>query len=189
LAVLSQGKPLRLYLKSAVCTVWFRIRGIDSSLVSCDGRLPVLYGAGKVTIGKGFATRGRLLPCELGSATAAAELRIGDGVFINQGASVVAHSYIEIGDNTLIGDFAAVYDTNHHGIDSAHPTKSAAVIIGTNVWIGRCALVMPGSRIGDHTVVTAGSVVKGDLPARVLADGNPARVVRHLEIADSWTRQ
>jgi acetyltransferase-like isoleucine patch superfamily enzyme len=48
--------------------------------------------------------------------------------------------------------------------------------------------VLPGSEIGDHTVVAARSVVKGVLPPRVLATGNPAVVVRQLEIPDGWRR-
>jgi acetyltransferase-like isoleucine patch superfamily enzyme len=48
--------------------------------------------------------------------------------------------------------------------------------------------VLPGSKIGDHTVVSAGSVVRGDLPPRVLAVGNPATPVKDLEIPDGWRR-
>jgi acetyltransferase-like isoleucine patch superfamily enzyme len=49
-------------------------------------------------------------------------------------------------------------------------------------------LVLPGSEIGDHTVVAAHSVVKGSLPPRVLAAGNPAMVVRELDIPPGWQR-
>jgi maltose O-acetyltransferase len=56
------------------------------------------------------------------------------------------------------------------------------------VWLGRSVIVLPGSKIGDHTVVAAGSIVKGDLPPRVLAAGNPARVVRELNVPDGWRR-
>ena len=179
---------LSYLLKSAACTAWFRARGVRCSLVACDGRLPVLYRKGQVSIGKRFSVRGRTAACELGAAVPGAHLEIGDRVFINQGASVVAHCQVEIGDDTKVGDFAAIYDTNHHMVDPAHPAKSAPVIIGSNVWLGRGVLVLPGSKIGDHTVVAAGSVVRGDLPPRVLAAGDPAQVVRELEIPDGWRR-
>ncbi len=52
---------------------------------------------------------------------------------------------------------------------------------------GRGVLVLSGSTIAVHTVAAAGSAVKGEVPARVLSDGNPARGVRHLEIIDGWT--
>ena len=182
------SRRLSLYLKSGICTLWFRLRGIRSSVVGCDGRLPLLYSSGQVTIGKRLGVRGRIAPCELGAAWSGAYLRIGDRVFINQGASVVAFCGIEIGNDTLIGDFVFVYDTNHHGLDPAHPTKSAPIVIGSNVWLGHGVVVLPGSKIGNHTVVAAGSIVKGDLPPRVLAAGDPARVIRELDIPEGWVR-
>ena len=54
-------------------------------------------------------------------------------------------------------------------------------MIGDNVWLGGGAIVLPGVTIGENTVVGAGSVVTRDLPANVVAVGNPARVVRSLE--------
>jgi acetyltransferase-like isoleucine patch superfamily enzyme len=176
------------YIKSAVCTAWFRIRGIKSSLVVCDGRMPVLYCSGNVQIGRRLIVRGRIARCEIGATEPNARLRIGDRVFINHGASVTATYHVEIGDDTLIGDFVTLYDSNWHRVEPAHPTRSAQVIIGNNVWLGHGVVVLPGSKIGDHTVVAAGSIVKGDLPPRVLAAGNPAQVVRELKIPDGWRR-
>ena len=176
-----------LYIKSAVCTVLFRLHGFQSSLVCCDGRLPVLTGGGNIRIGHRFVIRGHVAPCEL-SSEANSQLIIGDRVFINQGVVVAAKESIEIGDDALIGDFSAIYDSNYHQLDPSHPDKPRPVTIGKNVWLGNGVLVLPGSQIGDHTVVAARSVVKGTLPPRVLAAGNPAVVVRQLEIPDGWRR-
>jgi acetyltransferase-like isoleucine patch superfamily enzyme len=176
-----------LYIKSAVCTAWFRLHGFQTSLVACDGRLPVLTGGGTIRIGRRFVIRGRVAPCEL-TAEAHAQLLIGDRVFLNQGVVIAAKESIEIGDDTLIGDFSAIYDSNYHQLDPSHPDKPRPVTIGKNVWLGSGVLVLPGSRIGDHTVVAARSVVKGNLPPRVLAAGNPAVVVRELEIPEGWRR-
>jgi acetyltransferase-like isoleucine patch superfamily enzyme len=109
-------------------------------------------------------------------------------VFLNQGVVIAAKESIEIGDDSLIGDFSAIYDSNYHQLDPSHPDKPRPVTIGKNVWLGNGVLVLPGSQIGDHTVVAARSVVKGTLPPRVLAAGNPAVVVRQLEIPDGWRR-
>ena len=125
--------------------------------------------------------RGHVAPCEI-SARGNAQLLIGDRVFLNQGVVIAAKESIEIGDDTLIGDFSAIYDSNYHQLDPSHPDKPRPVTIGKNVWLGNGVLVLPGSQIGDHTVVAARSVVKGSLPPRVLAAGNPAVVVRQLEI-------
>ncbi len=177
-----------LYFRSAFCTALFKARGIPCKLVSCEGRLPMVYNKGTVTFKGRLGVGGRLLPVEIGAAAPDAYLHVGDQVYLNNGASVVAYCGIEIGDNTFIGDFVAIYDTNHHSIDRAHPTRSAPVVIGSNVWLGRHVTVLPGSKIGDHTVVSAGSVVKGDLPPRVLAAGNPATPVKDLDIPDDWHR-
>jgi acetyltransferase-like isoleucine patch superfamily enzyme len=181
-------KNLRLYLKSAACSVWFRLHGFQATLIACDGRLPVLVGGGRVRIGRRFVIRGRIAPCEL-TAEDNAQLLIGERVFLNQGVVIAAKESIEIGDDTLIGDFSAIYDSNYHQIDPSHPDKPRPVTIGKNVWLGNGVLVLPGSRIGDHTVVAARSVVKGSLPPRVLAAGNPAVVVRQLDIPEGWRRR
>ena len=55
-----------------------------------------------------------------------------------------------------------------------------AVHIGKNVWIGSGAIILPGVTIGDNTVIGAGSVVTKDIPANVVAVGNPCRVLREI---------
>lgn len=180
-------KSPALYIRSAICSLLFRMHGFQVSLVACDGRLPRLAGGGKVRIGRRFIIRGHVAPCEI-SAGDSAQLFIGDRVFLNQGVVIAAKESIEIGDDSLIGDFSAIYDSNWHQLDPSHPDKPRPVTIGKNVWLGNGVLVLPGSNIGDHTVVGARSVVKGTLPPRVLAVGNPAVVVRQLEIPDGWRR-
>lgn len=177
-----------LLIKSAACSLLFRLHGFRTSLVACDGRLPRLSGGGNIRIGRRFVIRGHLAPCEF-AASPGAQLLIGERVFVNQGVTIAAKESIEIGDDSLIGDFSAIYDSNYHQIDPSHPDKPRPVTIGRNVWLGNGVLVLPGSTIGDHTVVAARSVVKGDLPPRVLAAGNPAVAVRELEIPDGWRRR
>jgi acetyltransferase-like isoleucine patch superfamily enzyme len=180
-------KFARLLTKSAVCSVLFRLRGFQSPTAICDGLLPVLHGDGDVRIRGRLALRGRVARCEVG-ADRGGRLEIGSRVFINQGASIVATEYIEIGDDCRIGDFAAVYDSDYHLLEPGRPLTHAPVIIGRNVWLGRHAIVLPGSHLGDHVVVGAGAVVKGEVPDRVLVAGNPAKVIRQLEVPDDWRR-
>ncbi len=180
-------KSLTFYFRSAVCTAWFRLHGFQSTLVACDGYLPVLDGAGTVRIGKRFVVRGRVARSEI-SSSKNAEIRIGNRVFLNQGVVISASQSIEIGDDSLIGDFSAIYDSNYHCVDPEHPDVPRPVTIGKNVWLGNGVLVLPGSEIGDHTVVAARSVVRSCLPPRVLAAGNPAKVIRQLDIPDGWRR-
>ena len=72
---------------------------------------------------------------------------------------------------------APMQNTRPSGSASAEP-----ISIGRNVWLGGGVVVCPGVTIGDDTVVGAGSVVTSDLPAEVLAVGNPARVVRSVVV-------
>lgn len=175
-----------LLVQTARLWVRLRLRGMKAGLVTCEGRLPVLITGGDCTLGR-VALRGSIAPIELG-AEAGGRLAVGDRVFINQGASLVAAHSITIGDDSRIGDFVAIYDSDHHPLEEGRETRSAAVTVGRNVWIARGAIILPGVTIGDHAVIGAGAVVTDDVPARTLVAGNPARVVRTLEAGDQWKR-
>jgi acetyltransferase-like isoleucine patch superfamily enzyme len=182
--------PMTLILigvRSVICTVGLRLRGVRCTFVTCEGRLPKIHSAGAVSLGR-LALRGTLLPVELG-ATRGGRLAVGDRTFINQGASVVASLDIDIGSDVRIGDFVAVYDTDHHPLDQDTPTRATAVRIEDNVWLGRGAVVLPGVVIGRHAVVAAGSVVTSDVSAETMVAGNPARFVRALHADPGWRRE
>jgi len=100
---------------------------------------------------------------------------------------VASHS-IEIGDDCLIGDLVAIFDSDHHPMEPSRPTRFAPVRLGRNVWIGRSATILPGVTIGDHAVIAGGSIVTGDVPARTLMAGVPARPIRTLDVPDGWRR-
>ncbi|WP_199302752.1 DapH/DapD/GlmU-related protein [Oscillatoria sp. FACHB-1406] len=59
--------------------------------------------------------------------------------------------------------------------------SAAAIKIGNNVWLGGNVVICPGVTIGDNTTIGAGSVVVKDIPANVVAVGNPCRVIRQLD--------
>jgi len=177
-----------LYLKSALCNVSFKLHGIHSPIVACEGQLPSVLLEGSMRVGKRFCIRGVVARSEI-SVGRDAQLLIGDRVFINQGVTIAAMESVEIGDDTKIGDFSTILDTNFHELEPGRPDKPKPVTIGKNVWLGTGVLVLPGSKIGDHTVVGARSVVRGELPPRVLAVGNPAKAVKQLEIPDGWRRE
>lgn len=111
-------------------------------------------------------------------------LRIGARSFANFGLVALDVAPISIGDDVQIG-------TNVQLLTPTHPTDAALrrdkweaaqpIVIGDNVWLGSGAIVLAGVTIGDNTVVGAGAVVTRDLPANVVAVGNPARVVRSIE--------
>ena len=177
----------RITVASATLSLLLRARGVTSELVRCDGSLPVLYSGGEISIGAGLSVRGRTSRAEFG-AHRGARLELGTGVYINQGASIVASREIRIGDRTRVGDHAAIHDSDYHAVDAAHPTRQAPIRIGADVWIGRSAIIMPGVTVGDGAVIAAGAVVTRDVAPAVLVAGVPARVIRELEVPDGWRR-
>jgi len=177
---------LRLALGTAAANARLKARRVDTGLVTSEGRSPILHTGGQLRLGR-VALRGSAAPVELG-AEPGARLEIGDHVFINQGATVVAALDITIGPDCRIGDYAAIYDTDHHPVDQETPVRRAPVRIGRNVWIGRAAIVLPGVTIGDHAVVAAGSVVTQDVAPRTLVGGNPAKPLRELKAGEDWRR-
>src|SRR3954453_6306228 len=177
---------VRLAIQTARCALLLRAKGLRAGLVTCEGPPPGVYGGGEARIGR-LALRGLTAPVELG-ALPGGRLTIGDRVFVNQGASLVAHLSITIGDDVRVGDPVATYDTAHPPVGQARDARRAPVTIGRNVWLARGALVLPGVTIGDHAVVAAGAVVTEHVPPRTLVAGNPAKVVRELRADDGWRR-
>ena len=110
-------------------------------------------------------------------------ITIGARSFVNYNCVFLDCSQISIGDEVQIAPGVHLYTATHpldpqqrrSGIEQALP-----ITIGDGVWLGGGAIVCPGITIGENTVVGAGSVVTRDLPANVLAFGNPCRVVRPL---------
>ena len=110
-------------------------------------------------------------------------IELGDRVFFNFNCIVLDVCRVRIGDYTLIGPAVQIY-TAMHPLDAAqrrHTEFGKPVEIGSDVWIGGGAVVLPGVRIGSGAVIGAGSVVTRDVPDGVFAAGNPCRVIRHLE--------
>lgn len=108
---------------------------------------------------------------------------LGDRVYINFGLTALDVAEIRIGDGTLIGPQVQLLTPIHPldpgeratGIESARP-----ITIGSNVWIGGGAMILPGVTVGDDAVIGAGAVVTSDVPEATVVVGNPSRVVRHL---------
>ncbi|MGB9374785.1 MAG: sugar O-acetyltransferase [Jiangellales bacterium] len=112
-----------------------------------------------------------------------AHISIGARTFVNSGLTALDVARITIGADVQIGPNVQLL-TPTHPVDPEERLEGwetgLPITIGDNVWLGGGVIVVPGVTIGEHTVVGAGAVVTKDLPARVLAVGNPARVIRRL---------
>ena len=110
-------------------------------------------------------------------------LTVGARTFINFNLTALDVAAITIGDDVQIGPNVQLLTPTHPLEAEARRDKLEAaqpITIGNNVWLGGGVIVLPGVNIGENTVVGAGSVVTRDLPANVVAVGNPARVIREL---------
>jgi maltose O-acetyltransferase len=111
------------------------------------------------------------------------QIRIGARSFVNFGLTALDVAAITIGDDVQMGPHVQLLTPTHPTEPEPRRAKweaAAPITIGNNVWLGGGVIVLPGVTIGDNTVVGAGAVVTRDLPADVVAVGNPARVVRSL---------
>jgi acetyltransferase-like isoleucine patch superfamily enzyme len=116
---------------------------------------------------------------------------IGDDVLIGRGSGIVGHRSITIGDGVFTGHNVYITDANHgyEDVSLSIGKQFAAprpVRIGDGSWLGHGTIVLPGSDVGRHVVVGAGSVVTGEIPDFSVAVGNPARVVRRWTEEDGW---
>jgi maltose O-acetyltransferase len=89
---------------------------------------------------------------------------------------------VRVGDRTLFAPNVQIYAATHPLDAELRKTRElgALVTIGSDVWVGGAAIILPGVTVGDRAVIGAGSVVTKDVPAGALVVGNPARVVRQL---------
>ncbi|MGC4078231.1 MAG: acyltransferase [Rubrivivax sp.] len=123
--------------------------------------------------------------CHIEARTAGSTIIIGNGVFLNNDATLVAEkTSITIEDNCLIGPSIRVYDSDFH--DTQPETRRvgghrcAPVHIEKNVFIGSGVTILKGTTIGEGSVIAAGSVVTKSIPPRCIAAGNPAKVIRKI---------
>lgn len=110
-------------------------------------------------------------------------VHFGDRVYANFGLTLVDDTHIYVGDDTMFGPNVTVAVAGHPILPELRLEKyqyNAAVHIGKNCWIGAGTVIVPGVSIGDNTVIGAGSVVTRDIPADVVAFGNPCRVRRPI---------
>lgn len=127
--------------------------------------------------------------CDYGCNT-----HVGKHFYCNYDCVFLDCGRITIGDYVMLGPKVSLYTANHP-IDPMvrryHHDQGLPITIGDNVWIGGNTVVCPGVTIGENTVIGAGSVVTHDIPANVVAAGNPCRIIRPItqEDTDYWNDQ
>ncbi len=111
----------------------------------------------------------------------------GKNVYANFGLTLVDDTHIYIGDGTMLGPNVVIATAGHPILPELREKQyqfNMPVHIGKNCWLGAGVIVLPGVTIGDNSVIGAGSVVTKDIPANVIAVGNPCRVLREINEHD-----
>jgi len=120
-------------------------------------------------------------PCMISTMAANAEILIGNDCGFS-GTVIAAFQSIVLGDHVICGANTLITDSNWHAEDPRSGLP-APVRIGNHVWLGVNATVLKGVTIGENAVIGAGSIVTTDIPANVIAAGNPCRVIKPLPAA------
>jgi acetyltransferase-like isoleucine patch superfamily enzyme len=173
-----------------------KIRGrnikIGTGLVLSGAPILILKKSSQLMIGSNCTLLSRLRSNGLGiqhpvifyTLRESSEIVIGNNVGISGGAFCATTS-IRIGNNSLLGANVTIADSDFHPINpdkrrsGSNDVATAAITIGDNVFIGTGCIILKGVTIGDDSVIGAGSVVTRDIPAGVIAAGNPCIVIRN----------
>ena len=114
-------------------------------------------------------------------------VHFGKGVYANFNLTLVDDTHIYVGDYTMLGPNVVLATAGHPILPELRPLAyqyNMPVHIGKNCWLGAGVIVLPGVTIGDNTVIGAGSVVTKDIPANVVAVGNPCKILREINDHD-----
>ena len=127
--------------------------------------------------------------CDYGS-----NITIGENFYANFDCIILDVAEVFIGDNVLFAPRVSVYTVGHPTDTFTRNLflgNAKRIFIGNNVWIGGNTVINPGVRIGDDSVIGAGSVVTHGIPENVVAAGNPCRVLREIseEEKQYWRQQ
>ena len=110
------------------------------------------------------------------------DLSIGDNSGV--GVNALLSPHVTIGNDVMMGPDCMMF-TSNHGMDRTDvpmwrqkSSEARPIVIGSDVWIGARVIILPGVRVGDGSVIGAGSVVTKDVPPCAIVGGNPAKLIR-----------
>lgn len=110
---------------------------------------------------------------------------VGENFFANFDCTILDVCEVRFGDNCMLAPGVHIYTATH----PLHPAErnsgreyAKPITIGNNVWVGGSAVINPGVTIGDNAVIASGAVVTKDVPENVVVGGNPAKVIKQIEL-------
>ncbi|MFQ5459093.1 MAG: acyltransferase, partial [Myxococcota bacterium] len=158
----------------------------------------VIHAPGNVYLGSGTHVRsgcllqadrnyGAMARSEGDAAGPEPVLRIGDGTLVGRFCHITAQGRIDIGERVLMGERILIADHDHGFEDTTiaprdqPPAPARPITIGDACWIGDGAAILGGTKLGNHVVVGANAVVRGEVPPYTVVAGNPARPVKRYD--------
>lgn len=156
-----------------ICNQLTKITGLGKVII--NGKCSFGYKLG------GFHRGGMI---ELQPRFKNAMIKIGNNISTNNNIFICAANCIEIGDDTLIGQYVTIMDHEAHCIDPLKRRQIGEigkVIVGKNVWIGNNVTILKNSEIGDNSIIAAGAVVSGKFSSNVIIGGVPAKIIKNIQ--------
>lgn len=168
-------------LLKAYCTTYGR-------RVTAGTFVPYVVGVGELHLGDGVNLAGKLTLCFGTQYCDRPTITVGENTHLGHDLMLTAGKQITIGRDCLFASSVLVMDSSGHPLDAAQrragkaapPEKVRPVVIEDDVWVGSNCILLPGTRIGEGSVISAGSVVRGTIPPYSLVAGNPAQVVAQI---------
>ena len=118
-------------------------------------------------------------PCMISTIERNAKIEIGNNCGLS-GTVIASALHIKLGNNVRCGANTLITDSDWH-TDDYRTGKNKEVIIDDNVWLGYGVKVLKGVHIGENSLIGAGSIVTKDIPANVVAAGNPCKVIKGIK--------
>jgi len=169
------------YILSKIQIFFLRLRGYNIDFSVSLGGENTFYQSRKksIKIGKNCVV-GKRVTVRTGYN---GSINIMENVCIYDSTIIDSHNDLEIGENTLIAPFCFICNFDHKFKDIGKAIKnqgfsSKPLVIGSDVWIGAKSIILKGVKIGEGSVIGAGSVVTKDIPSHSIAVGNPAKVIK-----------
>lgn len=198
-AIRKSLSPLRrcyCRLKNQYFLTW-RYFLLQGAVIELSGSVAInqptfFHGNGRVVLGDGTVfgcVHGgyyRKHVSELIARLETSEIILGKGTLCNNNLFISAWESVKFGDDCLIGHNCEFSDANGHESDPKRrneiPGLVKEIVIGNNVWFGNNCKILKGTKIGDNSIVAAGSVVSGEFGANVIIGGVPAKVIRSIDL-------
>src|SRR5262245_9356481 len=180
------SKGVRYAAAIASAPLWLRECNRVGNRPRTMGR-PRIDNRCAIELGDDVILNSSFSPVDL-SAEEGGRIEVGSGVAINFGTSITARSLVRLGDKVSLGPYCILSDSDlpadgqaANGPGGGEPQP---IEIGEGAWLAGRVTVLPGTKIGKGSVITAGSIVSGAIPDGVIAGGAPARVLRKIARAE-----